>query len=70
MCTRQKAFLINNYSNLFTYDIRARLFKPGLRQPKVISKFEFTNYSLKGKSNFICFAYNLISGYPKRNKRK
>ena len=44
----------------------ARLFKAGLRYPRVSAKFEFRVESLNSKFSLILFVYNLMIGYSKK----
>ena len=44
------------------------LFEAGLRLSRVSPKFELRYESLKNKSSLILFAYNLMTGYSKRNR--
>ena len=45
-----------------------RLFEAGLRYPTVSAKFELGYESLKSKFSLILFAYNLMTGYSKKNR--
>ena len=44
------------------------LFEAGLRQPRVITKFELGYENLKSKFSLILFAYNLMIGHSKKNR--
>ena len=46
------------------------MFEAGLRLLRVSAKFELRFESLKIKFSFILFAYNLMIGYYKKNRRK
>ena len=54
----------------YTIDTWAGLFEAGSRQPSVSVKFELRYESLKSRFSLILFAYNLMIGYPKKNRER
>ena len=50
------------------WNLWAGLFEAGLREPRVSGKFELGYESLKSEFSLIHFAYNLMTGYSKKNR--